>query len=385
MDKIVIEEDKLEKAFGIKEGKSGIDRSYEDEHHKGVIKGFAVITKGFVKDERGWAIDDVTLEQTVEASKRITSGVKSRFGHPNICTTAFGKRIGRARNFRKDGDIVRADLYLSKAAHEAPAGKLAQYVLDLAEHDPESFGASIVLQDYELEYALEENGVRKKNKDGKEFPPMLRVKSLLGVDMVDEPAANNGVFSKINNPSLELSAKATEFLNKLLANPDALEFVISFLERYRVNRADIDEDKKQPKQVLNKTEDSMELKDLTVEQLKKERPEIVSSFQNETIKEERSRCSAIVKASNKEFSGMGMEAIVEESIDNGKTVDASLAAMRGKRLEDLKQNSNKAPGADQGDPEKKKSHLEIAKEYQREHKCSLQEALSMTAEPRAKK
>ncbi len=128
----------------------------------------------------------------------------------------------------------------------------------------------------------------------------------------------------------------------------------------------------------------MEFKDLTVEELKKERPELVSSLQNETVKEERSRCSAIVKAANKEFSGMGMEAIVEDAIDNGKTVDASLAAMRGKRLEDLKQNANKAPGADKGDPEKKKTHLEIAKEYQREHKCSLQEALSLTAEPREK-
>ena len=385
MSKILIEEDRLEKAFGIKEGKSGIDRSYEDDHYKGVIKGFAVITKGFVKDKRGWAIDDITIEQTVAAGNMVAGGAKSRFGHPNICNDAFGKLIGRARNFRKDGDVVRADLYLNKTAYGAPAGKLAQYVLDLAESDPEAFGASIVLQDYDLEYAVEKNGAPKKDKDGKELPPMLRVNSVLGIDMVDEPAANNGIFSKINHPGLELSAKATEFLNKLLDNPDALEFVIAFLERYRVNRADIDEVKVQPKQVSNqKEEKGMEIKELTVEELKKERPDMVSVLQSEIVKDERSRCSAIVKAASKEFASMGMEAIVEEAIDNGKTVDAALAAMRGKRLEDLKQNANKTPGADKGDPEKKKSHLEVAKEYQREHKCSLQEALSLTAEPREK-
>ena len=81
---------------------------------------------------------------------------------------------------------------------------------------------------------------------------------------------------------------------------------------------------------------------------------------------------------------MGMDSIVEESIDSGKTVDATLAAIRGKRLEDLKQNANKAPGADQEATPQKKSHLETAREYQKEHKCSLQDALSKTAEPRQK-
>lgn len=382
MSKITVANRILETAFGIKEGEIGVDPSYEDDQHKGVIRGFAVITKGFIKDDRGWEIDDVTLERTVTAGNKLKNGHKSRFGHPNISSTALGTFIGRAKNFRKDGDIVRADLYLNKTAYgKTLKDNLAQYVLDLAESDPEAFGASIVLKDYDLEYAVEKNGARKRNEDGKELPPMLRVNSLFGVDVVDEPAANDGMLSKFFNASVELSAKATEFLNKLLDNPDALEYVIAFLERYRVNRVDIDEDE-EIGQVLDKKEEGMEIKDLTVEQLKKERPDVVSSLQSEIVKEERSRCLTIVKTANKEFSGMGMEAIVEESIENGKTMDASLAVMRGKRLEDLKQNANKAPGADKGDPEKKKSHLEIAKEYQREHKCSLQEALSLTAEPR---
>lgn len=370
---------RLETAFGIKEGKSGIDRTYEDEKYKGVIRGFAVMSQGNVKDMRGWEIDDTTLSQVVEAGNKAQLGLKSRFGHPNMSSTALGTFTGRAKNFRKEGGIARADLFISKTAYETPDGDLASYVLDLAEKDPDAFGTSVVLGEWDLEYRIEKNGVRKKDATGKEMPPMLRVNSLMAVDVVDDPAANDGMFNKHFNSSIELSAKATEFMDKLLDNPDVLEYVASFLERYRINRVDID----QNNAGLNKKGVGMETKELTVEVLKKERPDLVEGLQSEAVKDERVRCLTIVKTTNKEFAGMGMDAIVEEAIDSGKTVDASLAAMRGKRLEDLKQNANKAPGADGQDPEKK-THLELAREYQKEHKCSLQEALSQTAEPRAK-
>jgi len=376
MNEIKNAQRRLETAFGIKDGKSGIDRVYEDEKYKGVIRGFAVMTQGHVKDMRGWEIDETTLSQIVEAGNKSQLGLKSRFGHPNMSSTALGTFTGRAKNFRKDGDIARADLFISKTAYETPDGDIASYVLDLAEKDPEAFGTSVVLGEFDLEYTDE-----KKNKDGKDLPPKLRVSSLMAVDVVDDPAANDGMFNKHFNASVELSAKATEFMNKLLDNPDALEYVISFLERYSVNRVDINNNI----EGLNRKEEVMsEVKQLTVEELKKDHPDTVSSLQNEAIKDERARCSTIVKTANKEFTGMGMDSIVEESIDNGKTVDASLAAMRGKRLEDLKQNANKAPGADQEETLKKKSHLETAREYQKEHECSLQEAMSKTAEPRQK-
>ncbi|MDO8675541.1 MAG: hypothetical protein Q7K71_05430 [Candidatus Omnitrophota bacterium] len=376
MNEIKNAQRRLETAFGIKEGKSGIDRAYEDEKYKGVIRGFAVMTQGNVKDMRGWQIDETTLQQIVDVGNKSQLGLKSRFGHPNMSSSALGTFTGRAKNFRKDGDIARADLFISKTAYETPDGDIASYVLDLAEKDPDAFGTSVVLGEFDLEYADE-----KKDKSGKDLPPKLRVSSLMAVDVVDDPAANDGMFNKHFNSSVELSAKATEFMNKLLDNPDALEYVVSFLERYRVNRVDINKQETvltERKQVMN------ESTELTVEVLKKDHPEMVSSLQNEAVKDERVRCSTIVKTANKEFAGMGMDSIVEESIDNGKTVDASLAAMRGKRLEDLKQNANKVPGADQEETPQKKNHLETAREYQKEHKCSIQEALSQTAESRQK-
>ena len=209
------------------------------------------------------------------------------------------------------------------------------------------------------------------------MPPLLRIKSLQAVDAVDDPAANNGMFGKFFNSSVELSAKASEYLDKLLNDPESLEYLCAFLDRYRANRDEINGNNQ------NQEGKKMEIKDLTQEQLQKERPELVVALQKEAIDGERSRCSKIVKSAHAEFNGMGMEGIVEEAVDNGKTVDAALASMRGKRLEDIKKEANKTPGTDGEEPSKvKMTHLDRAKQYKSEHKCSMVDALKATAEPR---
>ena len=123
------------------------------------------------------------------------------------------------------------------------------------------------------------------------------------------------------------------------------------------------------------------LKELTLDQLKAARPDLVTALQTETISAERSRAVAIMKTMNTEFAGMGMEAIALEAVESGKTVEGALAAIRGKRLEDLKVKTPPPPGPDVGS-EVKKSHLEKAREYQAQHKCTIVEALQKTAEPR---
>lgn len=413
--------ERLEVTRGIKEGANGVDREYEDKNSKGIIKGFAVMSKGNVKDMRGWVIDDKTLDQIVSAGKAHKKlGLKSRFGHPNMSDTALGTFLGRAKNFVKDGDIARADLYLSKTAYNTPKGDLASYVLDLAEKDPESFGTSVCLGDYELEDQV----ITKKQKDEgvTDLAPLLRVKTLNSVDAVDSPAANNSMFGTFFNESVELSAKATEFLENLLSSPDALNKVISFLERFRVNREDsslgevfscecIDcdykmesekhckdlecpecggqmrragrpgpgQDGQQKNQEVGKM--SIELKDVTLDQLKSERPELVAKLSEEAVSGERTRVLSIVKSGQKEFAGMGMEALTEEAIEKGQDLNTSLAAMRGKRLADLAAEKNQVPGGD-GDLPSKKDHFSRAKEYQKINKCTLSKALLDTADPR---
>lgn len=383
MDTETILNHRLEITRGIKTGKAGVDRNYDDDKYKGVIRGVAVMTKGNVKDSREWEIDDTTLDQIVSSGNAHKNmGLKSRFGHPNMSDTALGTFLGRMQNFYKDGDIARADLYISKTAYETPEGNLAAYVLGLAEKDPDAFGTSVVLGDFDLENLTEDDGTPKNGENGEDLPPALRVNSLMAVDVVDDPAANNSLFGKFFNSSVELSAKATEFLNKLLNNPDALEYVLAFLERYRTNRVHIDNDTEKLENNQSQKEGAkMELKDLTIEVLNKERSDLVSSIQTEATKSERGRVLSIVKAAHQEFKDMGMESLTEESIEKGHTVDAALSAMRGKRLKDIEAKANPAPGAD-GEEAGKLSHLEKAKQYQAEHKCSMVAALKATAPAR---
>ena len=140
---------RLDVNHGIKGGKSGIDRVFQDGKFHGVIHGVAVMTAGNVKDSRGWKIDQITLDQIVAAGNAHDNlGLKSRFGHPNMSGNALGTFLGRAQNFYRDGDAARADLYISKTAYNTPEGDLASYVFGLAEKDPEAFGTSVVLGEY---------------------------------------------------------------------------------------------------------------------------------------------------------------------------------------------------------------------------------------------
>jgi hypothetical protein len=365
---------------GIQANEKGIDREYEDSQFKGMIKGVAVMSKGNVKDVRGWEIDDTTLEQVIAAGNKPKLGLKSRFGHPNMSSTALGTYLGRIRNLRLDGAVVRGDLYLSKTAYTAPAGDLASYVLDLADNDPAAFGTSVVLGDYDLEARVEKDGTRKKDSTGNYLPPLLRVKSLFAVDVVDDPAANNGFFSK----DVGFSAEMTEFLDTFLSNPANVEFAKAFLDRYSAETQDQINDK-------TKREDKMgiEMKDLTAEMLQKERPDLVDQIKKGElskgheagVKEERERCGKIVEQANKEFAGKAdVSEIVLSSIKNGSSFDAANGAMLKKQL-DAVTAGKPNPGADQDTSgECGKSHLDRARKYAVDHKCSMVDALKATAE-----
>ena len=124
-------------ARGIQEGRAGIDKN------NGIIYGFSVITKGEARGH-GLEIDETTLDQVVELGAKASIGIKSRFGHPNMSNSAVGTFLGRAKNFRRNNGMVRADLYFDKTAYKTPNGDLAGYVLGLAESDPQAFGSSIV-------------------------------------------------------------------------------------------------------------------------------------------------------------------------------------------------------------------------------------------------
>lgn len=349
------------------------DDDVKVNREKGIIKGFAVVTKGMTKDERG-EFDDAELDKIVKLGNKTKVGVKSRFGHPNMSSTALGTFLGRVKNFRKDGDIVRADLNLDKSAYDTPDGDLATYVMDLAESDPQAFGSSMVIH-WDAEERLDDDGQPVRDKDGRRVPPFIRVKSLFAVDVVDDPAANKGMFgNQFFTNSVMLSAEMTSFLDNFLEQPEAVEKVGLFLDRYRVNR-DIKTEFE---------EESTMAETLTKDQIKTDNPELFESIRKEGfeqgIEAERTRVTGILEA-GKEFNSVSFEGCddVIDAVSNNSSIDQAIIKFQQKELDAYRQTGADDVGADANPEESKKTHLDRAKEYYRNNDCTMTEALKATA------
>ncbi len=332
------------------------------DHEKNIIKGFRVVTKGVTKDERG-EFDDAALDTVVEFGNRTKAGVKSRFGHPNMSGEALGTYLGRVKGFRRDGDTVRADLHVDKTAFNTPDGNLGKYVLELAESAPEMFGASMV---------IEWDAVEHEEKE--DIPPVIALKKLLSVDVVDDPAANSGFFSRGVRPSVEM----TEFLDRFLSRQDAVERVIGFLNRYSVNKENFNSSGE------IKEAGRMEIESVTINEIREKRADIYDEIINEGfsrgVKEERARAVSVLKKAQ-EFEGMNE--LAYEAIENALSAEKAEISFQKKRLFDIESGSAPRVGPDtEIEPAGKLSHLERARAYKEEHGCSMTRALQITAEKR---
>jgi hypothetical protein len=340
-------------------GEINIDRE------NGVIKGFSVVTKGVTKDSRG-EFDESALNAVVDLGNKTGLGVKSRFGHPNMSGTALGTFLGRVKDFRRAGDIVRADLHIDQTAFDTPDGDLAGYVLNLAESDPAMFGASMVIN-------WDEEEREELDADGKKLPPFIRVKKLLSVDVVDDPAANNGFFGDVFFADSVLpSAELTAFLDRFLNSPEAVEKTIGFLNRYSVNRETVND----------KPREGKTMKDVTLEQLKTERKDLFDAAysEGETAGRdgERDRVVSILKKAQT-FEGMQEASL--EAVEKGVSAEQAEITFREKRLENLEKTSAPEVGPDaEEEPKKEMSHLDRAKAFQKENGGTLTDALKATAE-----
>lgn len=338
-------------AQGIKEGKSGIDKE------KGIIKGFAVISKGEAKGH-DMQIDDTMLNQVVELGNKSIVGIKSRFGHPNMSNDALGTHLGRIKNFTRDGDIVRADLTLDKSAFNTPNGNLGQYVLDIAESDPAAFGASIVFSG-KSETVKNAKGEIQYDAEGNVIN-LARCEKLYAGDIVDEPAANSGFFSESVQPSAEITA----FMDKLLSRPDAVMKIQSFLNRYMENE----------NQLEQKEFNIMDISKLTIEELKAGNPALVEKVIDEckeinaigmealklshadallaSLKQgkaegetaERARVVEVLET-GKGFEQFGLSGQIKECVKLGKTAIESLQILKDSHYNQLLAQSNKPAGA----------------------------------------
>ncbi len=199
----------------------------------------------------GVLLDGKTISQIVEHGNAARNGVKSRFTHPGLSSSGLGKYLGRLRNFRQEGDKAVADLHLADSAFKTPDGDLGTYVMDMAENDPDMFGMSIVFKGgqvwslsdgSELDTIDDEGRQRKRPDNATTDKPIMRLKQLLAVDAVDEPAANrDGMFAArhlwaTNALSQEAFDDIDEYLSGAGVTPQrAFEFALAYFGARGVN------------------------------------------------------------------------------------------------------------------------------------------------------
>lgn len=134
-----------------------------------VIRGVAVITKGPALGH-GMFVDDTTLQQVVEQAKTYAGGLKVKLDHTNSASEI----VGYLREFHIDGESVRADLHLLRSSPRR------EYILELAETIPDTFGLSIAFSGSD-------------EKLGEKW--FARCAEIYSADIVSEPAANpSGLF-----------------------------------------------------------------------------------------------------------------------------------------------------------------------------------------------
>lgn len=201
-----------------------------------LISGAALCSRGEAVGHGLW-LDSAFIDQITEQARAFARGLKARFTHPGLCADGLGTYLGRWKDCRRDGDVLRGTLHLSEIAHTTPKGNLAGYVLDLAEDDPGAFGASIVFQcdqpamdQFMLDHGgrWEEDGFGNRfivgfessDPDNVNHWPHARSAKLFGCDVVDEPAANPAGFFGRGD---ELAGRASAVLAWLFDLPSAVK------------------------------------------------------------------------------------------------------------------------------------------------------------------
>lgn len=191
-----------------------------------IITGLSAVTAGPVAALGVW-LDSEFLDQVARAGSA-GDGSKCHFSHSSLFRDGLGYLLGRMKDFRRAGPVVRCDLHFADVASSAPAGDLAGYVMDLAEDDAAAFGASLAFDrdgSAEKAFALKHGGRVLTDQYGFELiadfksPDPANTQNLLharlsrlrAVDLVDEPAANSGgLFSESEEQMATMTVAAAQ-------------------------------------------------------------------------------------------------------------------------------------------------------------------------------
>jgi hypothetical protein len=166
----------------------------EVDEPNGVLKNVAVMSVGPAVGH-GFVCDATTLQQCAALINADADGIVLRFVHPDenpdgTMEDMAGRVVGRLRNARVDGNILRGDAYLGDYAAALPGlGDVRTYLVGLAKGNPKAIGLSPVIN-FDVEPVMGPNG-----------PTALaaRVVELKAVDFVGDPATNrNGLLAAVS-------------------------------------------------------------------------------------------------------------------------------------------------------------------------------------------
>ena len=282
----------------------------------GIISNIIVVQKGEAKGHNVHLNNDF-LDNVVRLAGEFGAGVKARFGHPNICATALGTYLGRYKNYHRVADQVLADLHLDKSAMKSPNGDLYSYVLEMAENNPDMFGASIA-------FKHGEPVMFRENINGKEVKKnFATIQALYATDLVDSPAATDGLFEMFHEE--DYASQVTNFLEdhpqifELLDNKP--EIIEEFLTNYKHFKS---------KQNMNLSEEITKLKDWITDNFSK-LPEGLSEEQKtifDTMKSEFETKLSALPDSEKQLSDLNDE--IKTLKDERTTVTESNSELEAK-------------------------------------------------------
>lgn len=202
----------------------------------GVIRDLVMCRVGEARGH-GVHLEQEFIDELVRLANAYPQGLKARFGHPAMCSDALGTEMGRLSNWRVVGETAIADLSFLAASTVSPThGNMQEWVMTMAEEDPASVGFSIVFTPKQTCYYYDDDGNRVNvNYDPHGMPGdhkyYVGIQQIHGSDLVDEPAATDGMFST------NLQAETvTRFLDE---HPEIFETLASkpgivdqFLTRY---------------------------------------------------------------------------------------------------------------------------------------------------------
>jgi len=195
----------------------GLESPVKVDAEANILRGTQVMKMGEAIGH-GVELDGETLDQVVALGNAKANGIKTRFGHPSLCNPGVGTVIGRRKNFRRIGDYVIADLHFSDAANV----EYKRHILELAKNDPDLIGSSVVVSGTELKR-------KGEDADGNPLLPLLRVTTLSAVDIVDDPAAGDGLFGAPIE-GISLSSREMVGIRAALDNKDFVARALDVLE-----------------------------------------------------------------------------------------------------------------------------------------------------------